>query len=142
MERDLRNVHIQLLEKIPLELRGNMQSLTCILMEASYILIITLLIHTDEDIGNLFCCGFSEKSIITLILDQLRQTFDNLQQAHMIGRNHLGSTPLEETSAILWDNLQNHVAMAELSKHMIKHHNSITSVFIQFFIITMIYDPL
>ena len=43
---------------------------------------------------------------------------------------------------MMWTMLQSHKAMAEFSKHEIKYHLSITSIFSHFFVTANISDPL
>ena len=59
-----------------------------------------------------------------------------------MGRGKLGSSTIEETSVILWDTLQSHDVMAEFSKHGIKRHPSVTSIFVCFLITAKILEPL
>ena len=49
---------------------------------------------------------------------------------------------MNETPSILWAMLQSHEVMEEFSKHKIKQHPSITSIFFRFLITTNIYEPL
>ena len=42
----------------------------------------------------------------------------------------------------MWDTLQIHELMLEFSKHQIKHHPSITSIFVRFLITANISEPL
>ena len=59
-----------------------------------------------------------------------------------MGRGKLGSSTIEETSVILWDTLQSHDVMAEFSKHGIKRHPSVTSIFVRFLITANTLEPL
>ena len=97
-----------------------MQSLTRTLLESSYNFIIMLLIHTDEDIIIMLCQGFSEKKILSLLSNQLRQIFDDLYWARIMVKDKLVSSTVDETSIIIWDMLQSHEVMADFSKHDIK----------------------
>ena len=59
-----------------------------------------------------------------------------------MGKEKLGSSTVDETTKIPWDTLQNHEVMVEFSKHEIKFHPSITSIFIRFLITDKVSDPL
>ena len=67
-----------------------MKILACTLLELSYKFIMKLLINIDKDIRILSRQGFSEKNIISFLSDQLRQLFDDLYWAHILGRYKLG----------------------------------------------------
>ena len=73
---------------------------------------------------------------------KLRQIFDDFYHARVIGQAKLGSSTVEENSVMMWVILQSHEVMAKFTKHKIKLHPSITSIFILFFIKKMISDPL
>ena len=90
----------------------------------------TLIIHTDADISILLCQGFSEKKILSVLSDQLRQIFDNLYWSCILGRDKLGSSNVDKTAVITWATLQSHEVMAELSKDEIKFYPSIMSIFV------------
>ena len=102
----------------------------------------TLLIHTDAEIIILLCQGLSEKTILSLLSDQLRHIFGDLYWARILGRDKLGSSTVDKTAKILWATLQIHEVMAKFSKHEIKRHLSITSIFVRFLITANISDPL
>ena len=72
----------------------------------------------------------TEKNTPSLLSDQLRQNFDDMYQACIMGIEKLVFSTVEKTSVILWDTLQSHEVMAEFSKHEIKRHPSITSIFV------------
>ena len=93
---------------------------------------VTLLIHTDAEIRIILCQGFSEKNILSLLSDQLRQIFDDFYRDRIMGRKKLGSSTVDENAAILWSMLHSHEVMAEFSKHEVKCHPSITSIFSAF----------
>ena len=57
-------------------------------------------------------------------------------------RDKLGSSTVDKTAAIIWATLQSNEVMAKLSKHEIKSHPSITSIFVCFFITAKISEPL
>ena len=59
-----------------------------------------------------------------------------------MGRGKLGYFTVEETAIILSATLQSHEVMAEFSKHKIKLHTSITSIFFRFLITSNILEPL
>ena len=61
-----------------LGIEGNIQSLSCILLGASYDFIMGLLIHTYTEVRILSCQGLSEKNILYFLSKQLRQIFNNL----------------------------------------------------------------
>ena len=102
----------------------------------------TLLIHTDVEIRILLCQGFSDKNILSLLSYQLRQIFDDLYWVRIMGRDKLGYSTVGEIDYILWNTLQSHEVMAEFSKHKIKHHPSITSIFVCFLVTAKISEPL
>ena len=101
-----------------------------------------LLIHTNEDTSIILCQGFSEKTILSLLSDQLRHIFDNLYQDSIMRRNKFGSSTVDETATIMLSTLLIHEVMADFSKHEIKHHPSITFKFVRFLIMAKIYEPL
>ena len=101
-----------------------------------------LLINKDAYIRSLLCQGFTEKNILSLSSDQLRHIFDDLYQAWILGREKLGSSTVDKTAAILWAALHSHEVRAEFSKHEIKCHPSIISIFVRFLITANIYEPL
>ena len=72
---------------------------------------------------------------------QLRKIFDDLYRARGVGQDNLGSKSVEYTDAILWARLHSHELIEELSKHYIKHHTSITSIFVYFLTTANIYEP-
>ena len=59
-----------------------------------------------------------------------------------MGRGKLGSSTIEETSVILWDTLQSHDVMAEFSKHGIKRHPSVRSIFVCFLVTANVLEHL
>ena len=85
---------------------------------------------------------FSEKNILSLLSDQLRYIFDNLYRDHIMGRDKLGSSTVDESATMLWAMLHMHEVMAEFYKHDIKRHPSITSIFVRFLITARILEPL
>ena len=50
-------------------------------------------------------------------------------KARVFGCDKLDSISVEDTDAILWSAVQSQKVMEELSKHDIKHHPYITSIF-------------
>ena len=48
---------------------------------------------------------------------------------------------MDETTAILWSTLQSHEIMVDLSKHDIKRHPSIKTIFVRFLITANISEP-
>ena len=54
----------------------------------------------------------------------------------------MGSSTVDDTSAILWDALQSNEVTKEFSKYDIKFHPSITSIFFHFIITANISEPL
>ena len=102
----------------------------------------TILMHTDADIIILVCQGFSEKNILSLQYDHLRQIFDDLYQDRILGRENLGYSTMDKTTKIMWAMLQNHEAMEEFTKYNIKFYPSITSIFVYFLITANISEPL
>ena len=101
-----------------------------------------LLIHTDADIGIMLCQGFSEKNILSLLSNHIRQIFDDLYQARILGRDKLGSSTVDKTVTFIWAMFQINEVMAEFFKQGIKRHPSITSIFIRLLITSNIYEPL
>ena len=57
-------------------------------------------------------------------------------------RDKLVSSTVYNTAVIMWAMLQIHEVMAEFSKHNIKRHPSITSIFFRFLVTSNIPDPL
>ena len=119
-----------------------MQSLPHTLLESYYDFTMTLIIHTDAEISIMLCQGFSEENILSLLSNHMRHIFDDLYRDHILGRDKLGSSTVDKTSAILWDTLQSHELMSEFSKHDIKRHPSITFIFVCFIITANILEPL
>ena len=119
-----------------------MQILARMILESSYDFMRILLIHMDAEIIIMSCQGFSEKNILSLLSDKLRQIFDDLCQARILGGGGLGSSTTYNTTSILWYVLHIHEVMAEFSKHNIKRQTSITSIFVRFLITAKIYDTL
>ena len=101
-----------------------------------------LLIHMDVEIRILLCKLFSEKKILYLLSDQTRKIFDNLYQARILCRDKLRSSTVEKTAAILWDRILSYEVIMKLSKHKIKRHPFITSIFVRFLITAKILEPL
>ena len=58
-----------------------------------------------------------------------------------MGRDKLGSSTEDETSAMPWATLHSHEVMAEFSQHNIKCHPSITYIFVGLLIKTKIPEP-
>ena len=102
----------------------------------------TLLIHTDSDIGILLRQCFSDKNILSLLSDQLRHIFYDLYLAQILGQGRLDSSNLDETAAVVWVVLQSNEVMAEFSMHDIKRHPSITSIFVSFLVTAKISESL
>ena len=119
-----------------------MQSLERVLLGSSYDFMMKLLIHIDAEIRILSCQGLSEGNILYLLADQIRQIFDNLYWGCIIGRDKLGSSTVDKTAAIIWATIHSNGVMAELSKHKIIFHPSITSIFVRFLITAKILEPL
>ena len=88
------------------------------------------------------CQGLSEKNILSLLSNHLRQIFDDLYRAQIMGRNKLGSSTVDKTTTILWATIQSHEVMANFYRHNIKRHHSITSIFVRFLITAKILEPL
>ena len=105
LERELNNSRTQILAETRLGPRGKTKSLSHTLLELSYNFTMTLLIHTYAVIRILSCRGFLEKNILSLLSDHLRNIFDDLYQASIMGRNELGSSTVEKTSVIIWATL-------------------------------------
>ena len=102
----------------------------------------TPLIYTDAETIILSCQEFSEENILPLLSDQLRHIFGDLYWARILGRDKLGSSTVDKTAKILWATLQSHEVMAKFSKHEIKRHLSITSIFVCFIITANLSEPL
>ena len=119
-----------------------MKILARTLLDSSYYFTMTLLINMDAEISILLFQRFLEKKILSLLSDHPRKCFDNLYQEIIMGRGNLGSSTVNETSTIMWDALQSHEVMAEFSKHEVKCHPSITSIFSRFLITANISEPL
>ena len=96
----------------------------------------------DADIRILSCQVFLEKNILSLLSDHLRQSFDDLYRDRILGRDTLGSSTVDETPTIMWDTIKSHEVMVDFSKHKIKRHPPITSIFARFLITAKIYEPL
>ena len=111
-------------------------------MESSYKLMATLIIYTDTEISIMSCQGFSEKNILSLLSYLLSQFFDNLYWDRILGRDNLVSYTVENNATILWAMIHIHEVMAVFSKHYIKRHTSITSIFSRFLITAKISEPL
>ena len=60
----------------------------------------------DAEIRIMSCQGFSEKKILSLLSDQLRQMFDYLYWARIMGRDQFGSSTVEENATIMRSKLQ------------------------------------
>ena len=103
---------------------------------------ITLVLHTDVEIRIMLCHGFSDKNILSVLSNHLRQVFDDLYWASIMGRENYVSSTVDEIPAILWTTLQSHEVMSEFYKHEIKIHPSITSIFVRFFSTANISEPL
>ena len=86
--------------------------------------------------------GYQIKNLISLLSDQMRQIFDDMYWARILGRDMLGSSTMDETAAILWAVLNSHEVMSEFYKYEIKRHLSIKSIFVRFLITTNISEPL
>ena len=86
--------------------------------------------------------GYQIKNLISLLSDQMRQIFDDMYWARILGRDMLGSSTMDETAAILWAVLNSHEVMSEFYKYKIKRHLSIKSIFVRFLITTNISEPL
>ena len=82
------------------------------------------------------------EKILSILSNQMRQIFDDLCWAHIMGSEKLVYSTVENTATIMWGALQSHEEMAELSKHNIKRHPSITSIFVCFLITANISEPL
>ena len=54
----------------------------------------------------------------------------------------MGSSTVEKNTVTLWDTLQSHDVILELSKQSIKRHTSIMSIFVRFLVIAKILEPL
>ena len=91
LEREIKSSRTQLLVKFFLALRGRMQIIARTLLDSSYDFITTPLVHTDADVIILPCQGFSDKKILSLLSDRLRQIFDYLYRARILGRDKLVS---------------------------------------------------
>ena len=57
-------------------------------------------------------------------------------------RDKLGYSNVDNTAVILWSMVQSHELMAEFSKHEIKRHPSITSIFVRILITANISERL
>ena len=86
--------------------------------------------------------GYQIKNLISLLSDHMRQIFDDMYWAWILGRDMLGSSTMDETAAILWAVLNSHEVMSEFYKYKIKRHLSIKSIFVRFLITTNISEPL
>ena len=86
--------------------------------------------------------GYQIKNLISLLSDHMRQIFDDMYWARILGRDMLGSSTMDETAAILWAVLNSHEVMSEFYKYKIKRHLSIKSIFVRFLITTNISEPL
>ena len=142
LEIELNNSRNQLLAEICLDLQGKIQSLAHTLLGSSYNFMMKLLVHTDAEISIMSCQGLSDKSTLSLLSDQLMHIFDDFYRARIMGRGKLGSSTVDETATILRAVLQSHEVMVEFSKHNIKCHPSITSIFFRFLITANILEPL
>ena len=87
------------------------------LLESAYNFMVPLRIHMDADSSIISCQGFSEKKILYLLSDHLRQIFDDLYWARILGRDNLGSSIVDNTATILWVMLQSNEVMAEFYKN-------------------------
>ena len=121
---------------------GKIKSLALTLVESSHDFLMPLQINTDAEIIIMLYQGFSEKNILSLLSNQLRQIFYDLYRVCILGRDRLGSSTVDETTAILWATLQIHKVMADFSKHAIKRQPSITSIFVRFLIKSKTSEPL
>ena len=102
----------------------------------------TILIYTDAEIIIILCQGFSDKNILSLLSDQLKHIFDDLYRDQMMMQYKLGFSTVDDTTEILWSTFQSHYVMAEFSKHAIKCHSSLTSIFARSLIKANISEPL
>ena len=82
------------------------------------------------------------EKILSFLSNHPRQIFDYLYWDHILGRYKLVSSTVDKTDPILWATLQSHEVMVEFSKHNIKCHPSITSIFFRFLITANILEPL
>ena len=82
------------------------------------------------------------EKILSLLSDQLRQMFDNLYWARIIGRNKLVSSTVYKSYTIMCSTLQSHEVMVEFPKHEMKRHPYTKSIFVCFIITSNIYEPL
>ena len=85
---------------------------------------------------------FPRENILYILSDQLRQIFDDLYWDCILGKGKLVSSTVDDTAVIVWATLQSHEIMAECSKHKIKLHVSVTSIFVRFLITAKMYEPL
>ena len=97
-----------------------MQILDRALLEVSYDFIMGILIHTYSEVSILYCQGFSKKNILYLLSKKLRQMFENLYCAYVLGRDKLGLSTVDKTDTMLWaTTLQIHEVMADFFKYEI-----------------------
>ena len=80
LDKDIRNLRILMLVETRLLFRGKMRIVVCVFVEASYELIMTLLIHTNSKIIILNRQIFLDNKIFSLMSDQLRHIFDGIYQ--------------------------------------------------------------
>ena len=121
--RDLKNYRNQLLAEICFDLRGKINSFSRALLDSSYGFMTMLIVHTYTEISILLCQVFSEKNILSLLSNQLRDIFDDLYWGLILGRGKMGYFNVDETAAMLWGTLQSHEVVTDFSKHKIKCHS-------------------
>ena len=119
----LNNIRTQLLAEIILDLRGKMQSLSRTILGSYYYFMMIVIIQTDAEISILLCQGFSEKNILSLLSNQLREIFDDLYWGLILERGKMAYFNVDETAAMLWGTLQSHEVVTDFSKHKIKCHS-------------------
>ena len=71
------------------------------LLESSYYFLMTPMIHTYAEIDILLCQGFSDKNILSIQSDQMRQIFDDLYWSHIMGRDKMEYSIVYDTAAIM-----------------------------------------
>ena len=106
-----------------------MKIIAVALLESSYD--ITLITNTDAEISILLSKWFSEKKNLSLLSNQMRQIFDLLYQALILGKGKLDSSTVDKSTEIMWATLQGHEVMAEFSKQEIKRPPPIIYIFVR-----------
>ena len=82
------------------------------------------------------------EKILSILSKHMRHIFDDLYQAKVLRRDNLGSSTVDETTAMMLATFHSHEVMTEFSEHEIECHPSITSLFVRFLITSNISEPL